>query len=351
MWRSQRWLVVALLLLAAVPAAPAGAETLVWREEFISLDARRWDHLVSASRGGNSEFQYYRNSRRNSYVRDGVLYIRPTLTAQDYGEKFLYTGQLSHLDCNLSPCETYANKDIVLPIQSARIRTLNSFSFLYGRLEVRAKMPVGDWIWPAIWMKPARQEYGPWPASGEIDVVELRANRNYTTPAGVSQGADTTSSVLHFGPNATYNVWRPAYWAKNLAGIGETFADDFHLFGMVWNETSITFTVDDEIIGSMTPPEGGFWKLGKFDENPGGENIWANGTNLAPFDQEFFIVMNVAVGGKYFPDGWINFPYPRPWNWTSPHPMRDFWERRHDWLPTWCGEDTAMKVDYIRVYQ
>lgn len=64
-------------------------------------------------------------------------------------------------------------------MQSARVRTVKSFNFRYGRVEFKAKLPVGDWLWPALWLLPARQEYGNWPASGEIDVMESRGNVNY----------------------------------------------------------------------------------------------------------------------------------------------------------------------------
>jgi beta-glucanase (GH16 family) len=85
--------------------------------------------------------------------------------------------------------------NVVNPIQSARLRTVNSFNFKYGTVEVRAKLPKGDWIWPAIWMLPTYQSYGGWPASGEIDIVESRGNQNYS-PGGVNQ----FGSTLHWAP-------------------------------------------------------------------------------------------------------------------------------------------------------
>lgn len=66
---------------------------------------------------------------------------------------------------------------------------------------------------------------------------------------------------------------------------------------------------------------------------------------------QFYIILNVATGGTFFPNGMVNKPYPRAWNWTSGHPLREFWEHRHWWLPTWKGEHAAMQVDYVRVYQ
>lgn len=138
---------------------------------------------------------------------------------------------------------------------------------------------------------------------------------------------------------------------RTLEGSGRDFSDDFHLFGMEWTRNSITFTVDDEIIGSVTPPTGGFWAIGGFDKNPGGRNIWENGEYLAPFDREFFFVLNVAVGGTFFPEEFKNDPYPRPWYLSSKHPLRDFWERRKLWYPTWDPKKSALQVDYIRVYK
>ncbi|KAE8748464.1 Gram-negative binding protein [Frankliniella occidentalis] len=106
------------------------------------MDHHKWGHMVSAWRGGNNEFQYYRNSRNNSYVRDGILYLKPTLTADEFGEDLVKNGMLSYPDCNKEPCISQASADeIVLPVQSARISTWGKFSFRYGRLEVRARLP------------------------------------------------------------------------------------------------------------------------------------------------------------------------------------------------------------------
>ncbi|KAE8748671.1 Gram-negative binding protein [Frankliniella occidentalis] len=252
-------------------------------------------------------------------------------------------------DCNFEPCVSASGADIVLPIQSARIHT-SAFSFRYGRLEVRAKLPRGDWIWPAIWLKPATNAYGRWPASGEMDLVESRGNANLKQiSTGEPLGVQKVGATLHFGPNSSYNIWRLTHWEKILER-GD-FADDFHVFGMEWSPVGFRFTVDNEEIGRMAPPQGGFWDLGGFDSNPGGPNIWANGTQLAPFDKKFYIILNVAVGGTFFPGGMVNSPFPRPWNWTSGHPLREFWEHRGWWLPTWKAEHTAMQVDYVRVYQ
>lgn len=148
------------------------------------------------------------NNRSNSYVKDSVLYIKPTLTEDAIGTAGLNTANINIWggapadQCTSNAfygCERTggAGGNVINPIRSARIRTVNSFSTKYGRVEVKAKLPKGDWLWPAIWMLPTHNEYGTWPASGEIDIMESRGN-DVSYPAG---GHDSFGSTLHWGPN------------------------------------------------------------------------------------------------------------------------------------------------------
>lgn len=86
---------------------------------------------------------------------------------------------------------------------SARLRSVKSFSFAYGRLEIKAKLPKGDWIWPALWLLPKDQAYGKWPASGEIDLMESRGN----APGFSAGGYDSFASTLHWGPSWDLNQY------------------------------------------------------------------------------------------------------------------------------------------------
>lgn len=84
---------------------------------------------------------------------------------------------------------------IINPVRSARLSTKGRKSIRYGRVEVTAKLPRGDWLWPAIWMMPEEDVYGVWPRSGEIDIMEARGNgREYAVG-----GRDKYSSALHWG--------------------------------------------------------------------------------------------------------------------------------------------------------
>lgn len=123
------------------------------------------------------------NSENNTYVEDGILYIVPTLTSDVIGKDAIFNGYTYNIsgctNANLTECGRVSNssvQSVINPAQSARIHTKFSHSITYGRVEVRARLPRGDWLWPAIWMLPTDYVYGPWPMSGEIDIMESRGN-------------------------------------------------------------------------------------------------------------------------------------------------------------------------------
>ena len=146
------------------------------------------------------------------------------------------------------------------------------------------------------------------------------------------------------------------------------FSAYFHVYQMYWTSNGFQFYVDGQQIGNMVPPAGGFWQLGGFK----GRNIWASGSKMAPFDKpfstlefkayllvitflsffyfvQFSFVLNVAVGGDFFPDNCGN----KPWLSSDSNQMRKFWKAKNSWYPTWNAttNENAMQVDYIRVYK
>ena len=328
---------------------------LIFQDNFDDLDFRAWEHEVTTVSGGNSEFQVYVNNRSNSFVRGGSLYLKPTLTQDTYGESFLKTGVLdlwgerctSHRQ-NTGCYKQGSQDDIVNPVTSARIRTLKSFSFKYGRISARVKLPRGDWLWPAIWLMPRDDAYGDWPSSGEIDVMESRGNDNLRDASGRQVGNKHISSTLHWGPYYAANKFPRTMGTVDMKK--GSFADDYHVFSLDWTKDIMHFYVDNTTILRFTVPEDGFWKHGEFDKHhPNSVNPWAGGGKMAPFDQEFYIIMNVAVGGvKFFFDG---FRPEKPWKNNSPKAKEEFWAAKEQWLKTWKGDDVAMKVDYVRVWK
>ncbi|CAH0546480.1 unnamed protein product [Brassicogethes aeneus] len=334
------------------------AGELIFEDDFDTLDLKKWQHELTLGGGGNWEFQYYNNNRTNSYVENGILHIKPTLLADEKGEAFLTSGTLeiyggSPQDQCTNPLfygcsRTGSPVNILNPIKSARIRTINSFAFTYGKVEVRAKIPAGDWLWPAIWLMPKWFQYSLWPASGEIDIMESRGNRDLiSSENGQNIGTKLVGSTLHFGPNTDYNRYMHAHYEKTLQ---EGYDAAFHNYQLNWTPDGITFSIDDEVIGEVRPTDQGFWNLGELDKT-NLENPWKGGSKMAPFDEEFYLILNLAVGGTtYFPDTVTN-PGGKPWSNTSPKAATDFWNGRNQWLPTWKNDgSTHFQVDYVRVW-
>ena len=240
------------------------------------------------------------------------------------------------------------NGTVVNPVKSARINTKAGASIKFGRVEVVAKLPAGDWLWPAIWLLPVKDVYGPWPASGEIDIMESRGN-NYTYPQG---GNNIISSTLHWGPDSDNDQW----WQNNnkQEALHTTYSAAFHTYGLEWNEKYVFTYLDTRLLQVLyTNFQKPFWQRGNFPPSD------ANGTRLidpwsqtgrasTPFDQDFYLILNVAVGGTngWFEDGIES----KPWVDASPTAKRDFWNAKDQWYPTW-QESGQMEVKSVKIWQ
>ncbi|KAG8229243.1 hypothetical protein J437_LFUL007929, partial [Ladona fulva] len=327
-----------------VNGAPACKGKLIFEEQFKKFDLRRWQHEITLSGGKNWEFQLYDNNRTNSYVRNENLIIKPTLTADRLGNDYhLFAGELSLQSGE--PGEKCTNDyyhgcykrafgaSILNPVQSARIRTHNSFSFMYGKVEVKAKLPAGDWIHPAIWLAPRHNEYGSWPASGIIMLAEARGNGRLKAADGKQIGGNSQVDLgLTFAPflipSGRLSTTPPLagrFRSQNANPDEGGYLDTFHKYQLEWTPEYMKFSVDDKEVGRVAPKvkSGGLWHFANFPERvPGVENPWRFGTKLAPFDQE---------------------------------PSYDFWSQKNNWYRSWRptannGEHAALQVDYIKVW-
>lgn len=165
----------------------------------------------------------------------------------------------------------------------------------------------------AIWLMPRDNVYGGWPTSGEIDLLESRGNENLVQN-GVNIGTRMIGSTLHWGPDYYNNRYEYTHFEKVDS---EAFSERFHVYALDWTPDYIKFFIDGNEIGTVAPPAGGFWELGNL-ASTGYSNPWEGDSKMAPFDQEFYIIINLAVGGTaYFPDDATN-PGGKPWNNNSP---------------------------------
>lgn len=301
----------------------------------------------------NGQFEETTVTDENVYVDGGKLIIKPTL--QD--KTLITSNNVINLTASglcssdiLSNCVTSTNTTngtIIQPVKSGRINTKKGATIKYGRVEVTAQMPEGDWLWPAIWMLPVNNTYGPWPLSGEIDIAESRGN-NYTYSQG---GNNIISSTLHWGPDSTNDAW----WRTNVkrSALHSTYAKKEHLFGLEWSQKYLFTYVDSRLLQVLyTNFNQPLWRRGDFPlSDANGTRLvdqWSQtGRDSTPFDQEFYLILNVGVGGTngWFEDGKSG----KPWVDASPTAKTDFWNAQDQWYPTWeknnAGQMTISKVD------
>ena len=230
---------------ATSPLTYAG-KTLLWQDEFdgTALNTSFWKHELGNNNGwGNNELQFYR--QENTQVKGGFLIIK--------AKKENFQGS---------------------SYNSSRINTSGLKSFTYGRIDIRAALPKGQGIWPALWMLGQNIQTTPWPACGEIDIMEMIGG----------QGREkTVFGTAHWDNNGTY-----ASFSANKSLASGILADEFHVYSIVWTSNSIIWYLDNVQYHAI-------------DITP---------TALSEFRKDFFFLFNIAVGGTLpgNPDGTTPFP-------------------------------------------
>jgi len=211
---------------------------LKWSDEFSgkTLNVANWNYELGNNNGwGNGELEYYTNSTKNAFLSSGCLVIE-------------------------ARNEVYAGSNYT----SARINTQGLQSFQYGRIDIRAKLPVGSGAWPALWMLGSNYSSAGWPTCGETDIMELMGGTN---PYQIS-------GSLHWNNNGTEGsttLMSPTITPAN-------FSQQFHVFSIIWQQNSIQFLVDNNVYET--------------------DNSTIAGSNW-PFNASQFFIFNVAVGGNF----------------------------------------------------
>lgn len=243
------------LLIGRPMAQPLDGWKLVWSDEFNGavLDTSKWGLELNE---GDPGIAGYTNRSQNLFVANGNLAVQ--------AQKESYNGK---------------------QYTSTQISSRNKGSWKYCRIDVRAKLPAGQGMWPAIWMMPEKPvAYGGWPASGEIDIMENLGSNTRLTYTTLHYGAGNQSS------QGTYTV-----------AANQTLSDTFHVYTMIWDSTFFTFTLDSTHT---------YYQL----------NHWSP-DNVAfpkPFDQPFFLMFDLAIGGSWAgpPDSATVFPQSMLVDWV-----------------------------------
>ena len=257
------------------------------------IDPTRWSHEVNCWGGGNNEQQCYTARVENSFVAGGFLHI--------VAREERYSGPAVQDD---APGYDRADTSTTLPFTSARLRSKGLYDFRYGRVEVRAQLVGGRGVWPAFWMLPSANVYGPWPASGEIDLMEA-------VNLGVEGVPNEVYGTLHYG--LPWPQWSP-HGAKYR--VASDLTRSFHRYALEWEADEIRWYVDGAHYQTQRSES---WYNYVWKGRQAGFQV---ASPRAPFDEEFHLLLNVAVGG--------NFPGPPDGGWSAPR---------------------ELLVDYVRVYQ
>ncbi|KAF2820257.1 concanavalin A-like lectin/glucanase [Ophiobolus disseminans] len=362
----------AYIMYTGAQEATIPAQCLIMEDYFDILNDSNWSHEIQLTCAqqtggyGNGAFDWTTNDIKNAFVDAEGLHIVPTLTTESTNitEKQLLNGYTLNITSSsgdgsctsedFKACGVRSNKTlgtIIPPVRSARLTTKGKKGIKYGRVEIVAKMAKGDWLWPALWMMPENDEYGLWPRSGEIDIAEFRGN-SYKYP----EGRDFMSSTLHWGPSSKHNGYIGTHGTTFLRRAD--FSTSFHTFGLEWAEDYIFMYLDSrlkQVQYTKFKKENPLWKKGRFaalttENDTLVENPWKNGGKNAPFDQRFYLILNVAVGAQngWFFDGEGN----KSWVDHSDVAAKNFYEAKDQWLPTWgVGNDRGMTVKSVKMWQ
>ena len=232
---------------------------LLWSDEFNGKkgtlpSSKTWSREIGGGGWGNSELQYYTDKAANASMDgSGRLVITANRISNEYAE------QVS----DVPGTEDILNRCSECQFTSARMKTARNIGFMYGRIEARMKLPQGIGTWPAFWMLGGDLLDGvPWPECGEIDIMEYRGDMS-----------DQSTSAIH-GPTTPPG-----------SGLGTRYLnmtplyDGFHTYAIEWKKNSIDFIVDGRVNGTVSSTDTG-------------SRGWV-------FNQKFFIILNLAMGGTY----------------------------------------------------
>ncbi len=267
---------------------------LVWFDEFDSgaLDVTKWTHEVNCFGDGNETQQCYTDRPENAQLIDGVLNI--------IAREEAFSGPAIW---EIYPGYDPDDKSVTKPYTSARIVTRGKFSFKYGRIETRARLPNGQGVWPAFWMLSENDYYGGWPTSGEIDIME-----------GFNTGAPDNgrvSGATQYGmkwPNYVpmYQDYEPV----------DPLLDGYHVYAVEWEADELRWFIDGDHYMTQRSDA---WYSYIWGGQEAGFNV---PTPRAPFDQPFHIILNFAIGGSAVGPADTDWP-----------------------------DDRRFQIDYVRVFQ
>ncbi|XP_055903003.1 beta-1,3-glucan-binding protein-like [Eupeodes corollae] len=327
-------------------------DELIFEDNFETLDWTKWSREIRIPQSSDDgQFVMFLDKPKNCHVKNGQLHIIPSLSSEVLGKD---VKRIRNGEYNLgAQCTAILDKSqecrkkaqfyqILPPVVSARINTKHSFSFRYGRVEVKAKLPKGDWLFPLMLLEPLENYYGVKNyMSGQIRIAFNRGNNilldgNYTD----------ISNKWIFGGVVMSNLEK--YRNQFLRGtkIDLDLSADFHIYSLTWMEDQFILAIDGKVYSQNFIVDFSKW----MEKIHGQTRVTSK---MAPFDKEFYLAFGVAAGGHSdFPDyckSGID-RISKPWKNGDPKAELFFWKDVDSWSKTWVSDASGLHIDYVRVY-
>ncbi|KAF5294932.1 hypothetical protein FQR65_LT10644 [Abscondita terminalis] len=299
---------------------------LIFHDLFNDLSEKRWKTEIRYAGEPDYEFVIYQDDPQNLYISKNMIHLTPTLVETRLGPGFVSdaktldlgencTGIMESYQCMQTPKAWF----ILPPVFASQISTKDRFSFVYGVVEIRAKLPKGDWIYPQLYLKSKNDFYGDGYDSGLLKIAYAPGNTDM-------------NRILSGGGVLGESAFARYYAIKSTQSTKE-WSKDFHIFKLEWRPDGISLIVDNEVYGNVYPPDGGFvMKHEDLKIDSGTAERWRKGSEMAPFDKEMYLIFGVGVGGVVFPnrkDG------KKPWNNEDPKGQLHFYRSVDTWYKTW----------------
>ncbi|XP_039958587.1 gram-negative bacteria-binding protein 3-like [Bactrocera neohumeralis] len=331
-------------------AGTASSNQLLFEDNFsgTQLSKDRWTVEERFATKPDQEFALYLNVPEVLQVKNGMVRIYPELT----GNHFQQHNRPLNIKHDIGPrCTGRANSEecvrdgsatsylSIPPFIAAQFSTKEHFSFKYGRVEIRAKLPRANWVFPQLWLQPMNEKYG----ADDYQSGQMRIAFSYVN-----------GTKMHLFGGLIVNANSSWRWEKLCEFPNAQQLDlgnDFHVYTLIWTEEHISVAVDNEVYCSFNPDSHGkLANLNKDELELPNRDLLKRGSKMAPFDQEFYITLGYGIGGvNDFNEGLYEWQPQKPWENTNQRAMSTLLKAVEKNFDDWL-EFGELLIDYVRVY-
>ncbi|XP_067636909.1 gram-negative bacteria-binding protein 3 [Eurosta solidaginis] len=328
------------------------AKQLLFDDDFTgaSLDKDHWTVEQRFSSAPDYEYVLYLDTVPDVLqVKNGMVTIHPKMTKRHFQQVdhplrakhdlgIRCTGRPNTEDCvRDGAAQHYIT---IPPFISAQFSTKNHFTFKYGRVEIRAKLPRANWVFPQLWLQPKDAKYGSDSyQSGQMRIAFTCINNTQMhLYGGLIVNADRS--------------WRMQKMCEYANDEALDLGNEFHIYELIWTEAEISVSVDGKKYCSFNPSseKDAIANLRADERMLPNSNLLKMGTKLAPFDQEFYITLGYGIAGVHdFEDSLYGWQPEKPWHNTSPRGMGSLLKKVEHKFDDWL-ENGDLRIDYVKVY-